>query len=139
MKITDHGQWEVYEPETAPAFLRAHKVMFCRRVSDKRDWYEFQHELGKDTIKMVVDADGTVQATQREASMLFPGGRLLLEVYEANIDHETLRQKVFNGTEFMPMRPPENIGKLQLLATLKEFGLDEEDLQQLRKAKEQRR
>jgi hypothetical protein len=132
MNITDHGTWEIYEPTKVPRDLVGHRVMFCRRVSDGKDWYEFQKEIQNNNIKITVDSDNTVQATHRDASMCFPAGMRLLEV-EADIDHETLRQKVFDGTRFLAARPPVDIAKITLLATLKQYGLEEGDLRRLAK------
>ena len=129
--IFDHGEWVIYTPETVPAELHALGIAFCRRTSDGVDWYEFQNELRNDNIKMTVDPDGTVQATSRDASMLFPARMRLLEV-ETDVDHETLRQHVYDGATFLPPRPPENMARTQALAVLRELGLEEDDLPHIR-------
>ena len=136
MKIIDHGEWTAYEPERLPPGLGGQRVMFARRVSDQRDWYDFQRELRNDNIKLTVSPEGTVQATYRDASMLFPAGMRVLEV-EADIDHETLRQKIYDGKIFLPPKDASEEAmqrmKAGLLLVLREFGLDEDQLRKLSK------
>jgi hypothetical protein len=132
MKIIDHGMWENYKPEHAPAELRSMNVSFCRRVSDGADWYEFQKQLRNDNIKMTVEPDGTVQATSRDASMLFPANMRVVEV-EADIDHETLRQCVYDGQTFLPpLQREDPLIKTQALAFMRALGIEEDDLPYLR-------
>jgi len=106
MRVVDHGEWEIYEPEVVPDFLRNQKVMFSRRASDGRDWYEFRKELTNPvSIKMTVMRD-TVMATTLDASEgLFPAGERLLEVFDAGHDHESFRQKRYDNGRFVDPDP----------------------------------
>jgi len=54
MRFIDHGNWVTYVPENHP--LLEYNVLFCRRISDGIDWYEFQRsELTHlDTIKLTL-------------------------------------------------------------------------------------
>lgn len=104
MKITDHGQWLLYEPDPHPFPHLAQRIMFCRREVDQRDWYLFQKELVNDNIKMTVKqipGGWVVHATERDPSLLFPAGMKLLEIDDAVGAHELYRQRVFNGREFL--------------------------------------
>ena len=99
--IIDHGEWAVYEPEINPFKNVQHRIMFCRRVSDGRDWYEFRKELENDNIKLTVDLhQSTVQTTSRDVSALFPAGARLLEMDAApDFDHAALRRRILRRQE----------------------------------------
>lgn len=122
MKITDHGEWVLYEPKVRPHAVRyvKQKIIFCQRVSDSVDWYEYQHEVKNDNIWMTVDKERTVQATARDVSMLFPADLKVLEVQD-DVDHESFRQKIFDGTKFLPARP-RSINRVEFLTALHNAG-----------------
>lgn len=121
MRIVDHGKWEIYEPERPPPELLGQRVMFCRRISDGKDWYQFQRELLNDNIKITVDSGNTVQATHRDVSMMFPAGMRLLEV-ESDVRHESLRQHIYDGNTFLPPRLRDT-DKVSFLIALHHAGL----------------
>ena len=119
MRIKDHGEWEHYVPREYPfAHISTHNILFCRRVSDKRDWYEFQRlELDIGTIKatlMKVDGDWTVQTTSRDPSFLFPVGMRLIEIDDTDeaVEHESLRRMRVNlkTQAFAPALPWPTVG-----------------------------
>lgn len=83
--IIDRGEWEPYRPtEVPPGFPAA--AMFCRRISDGVDWYEYLAtggELSADTVKMTgIETNGAlvIQAVATEADRLFPQNCRLIEV-----------------------------------------------------------
>jgi len=129
MNIKDHGDFVRYDPTEHP--LKLHKVQFCRRVSDGRDWYEILRELrGTDTVKMtVIDVDGdpVVMATSRDASMLFPAGCRLIEVSGVIEDHESFRNKHFDGKAFHEKKPKPPLPTI-IDILIEELGLDAEKL-----------
>jgi hypothetical protein len=95
MKIVNHGLWERYEPEVKPAWHPA-TVMYCRRVSDKIDWYDFHPTLNHDTVKATVDS-GLVRAASREADRLFPQQAHVIEIYD--IDNTDV-QRIYGNKPF---------------------------------------
>jgi len=69
-----HGEWERYTPNRLPRGVTPnHNVMFCRRVGDNVDWYDFINIMlfRKKSIKVTV-MDGEVKAANRDPSKLFP-------------------------------------------------------------------
>lgn len=131
MDIKNHGDFAPYEPPDHP--LKVHRVMFCKRISDGRDWYELVREL-RDTnsIKMTlkrVDGDLVVMATSHDASMLFPADGTLIEVSGATEDHESFRNKRFDGKTFQPWVPKRpQIEMIDVL--IEELGVDRAKLLQ---------
>jgi hypothetical protein len=99
MDIIDHGDWVSYRPESHP--LLRHNVLFCKRVSDGIDWYKFQRQddfLTSTTVKMTllkINDEWTVQATQRDGSMIWPLNNKLIEL-NIDGDHEVYRRRRFN-------------------------------------------
>jgi hypothetical protein len=140
MDIRDHGDFVHYDPPDHP--LKRHNVVFCKRISDGRDWYELARELRKtDTIKMTVknvDGDMVVVATAHDASMLFPIDCKLIEVSGVTEAHEEFRNKRFDGKSFQPWTqkhpPAEMIDVL-----IEELGLDRAKLLQKFKSRNRRR
>jgi len=104
MRIKDHGDWVSYEPsEKLFPNITTHNILYCQRVSDKRDWYDFQRNELRDigTIKatlMQIDGEWTVQTTARDPSFLFPAGLKLIEIDDTDgaVEHESLRRMRVN-------------------------------------------
>jgi hypothetical protein len=131
MDIIDHGEWVIYTPEKSnlPA-----TVMFCRRVADGKDWYEYLRTSFKpDTMKLTLkEYDGSliVQAAHRDPSNLFPAGTRLIEI-DAEGEPETFFQCRFDGnltglglgsgTLLPRMTTP--VTKLSFMLALHELGL----------------
>lgn len=120
MDIIDHGDWVPYKPDPWPAHLSNHRnVLFCRRVSDGIDWYVFQRKqlTNANTIKMTlikIMDHWWVQATYRDASMIFPQNNKLIEITSVMPeDFEQYRDKTFDLTtrEFKPRPPPPELPK----------------------------
>jgi hypothetical protein len=120
MHIIDHGEWETYKSSQHPRGLPGN-VLFCRRVSDKRDWYEFQSALKNDNIKLTVYRQ-VVMTTTHDASSLFPADMRVLEIVGFSDDHETLRQQRYDGKTFLPALPPP-VDKASFLIALHRAGL----------------
>jgi len=60
MAIKDHGLWEGYTPTEYPEGAPKGMV-FCRRVGDGVDWYDYiagEGNFAPDTVKFVVEVDG---------------------------------------------------------------------------------
>jgi len=135
MEIVDHGEWiHCDKPENYPVKLPA-SIVFSRRVSDGRDWYQFQRQelASPDTLKLLAmktdDGEWSVITTTYDASMLFPSaGMRLLEVRDPPADHESLRmQRIdFKAKKFAPPPPPPAT-LMQVL--IEELGLDADKLQ----------
>jgi len=131
MNIKDHGDWVRYEPKDNPlAHINTHTIMFCQRVSDKRDWYEYQQTQlkGSDTIKatlMQVEEEWTVQSTARDSSFLFPAGHKLIELDEPiSLDHETLRgMRVDLNKQALLKKLPWPVTRTAFLTVLDEAGM----------------
>lgn len=79
MAIIDHGQWQRYEPEVRPAHLPA-SIMFCRRIGDGVDWYEYQKSspFSEGSVFFVVH-QGRIKVATDDPSRLFPQGMHLFE------------------------------------------------------------
>lgn len=82
--VIDHGDWELYTPPCYPSHLPPN-ILFCRRVSDKRDWYDLVHSgyLDGDSVKMTVyklGDDWIVQAVNTDPQRLWPVSQKLLEL-----------------------------------------------------------
>lgn len=124
MKIIDHGDWARYEPDPYPFEGLKQRVLFCRRESDGRDWYDFQQkELKHDgTVKMTILLSvSVVMATERDPSLLFPANCKLIEVDGLAGEHETYRRMRFDGRGFLPLVLP--VSKTSLLVALHGAGL----------------
>ena len=132
MEIIDHGNWEPYVPENYPIRLPPN-VLYARRVEDGTDWYLFQRKelTGQDTIKLTAfqepDGDWVVQATETDASMLFPINMRLVELVGATEHHETFRQKVLDlkkrgGNAFAQARP-DPVMRFELLIAMHKAGV----------------
>ena len=128
MDIIDHGDWVAYTPDPWPKHLPSH-IIFARRVSDGRDWYEFQRKelTGTDTVKMTLrktDIGWAVLTTNLDGSALFPAGLRVIEVRGMVGDHESFRTKILDlakSTFAMPPEPPPSMLKLMM----EELGIDE--------------
>lgn len=83
MNIKDHGRWAAYRPDPRPEGLPA-SVLFARRESDGKDWYEYIREEGafqEGSIKLTVFDGDVVGAAVFEADRLWPGyGQRVLEI-----------------------------------------------------------
>jgi len=135
MNIKEHGAWAEYKPEIKPAHLLNHNVIFMRRESDGRDWYDYQRNVlvGLDTIKLTLwksENEWVVMSTTPDSSMLFPMNMRVLEI-DYRADHESLRQHRFDDATktFKPPLPPapsplERYGYL-LKAIMEELGWDD--------------
>jgi hypothetical protein len=129
MDFIDHGDWIHYTPDPWPAHLSAHRnIMFAKRVSDGRDWYDFQRSelTGLDTIKMTLlpmREHLIVQATYHDASYIFPAAHKLIEIASSE-DHESFRQKRFDlqRREFLPPLP-QSVMRLDLVRAMNRAGL----------------
>lgn len=133
MNIIDHGEWVSYKPEHSPfpSTIDGMTLLFCRRVSDGRDWYEFQRKelTGTDSIYMtMMPVDHVVRTTTHDASALFPAGMRVIEVTGATEDHESFRQKKFDpkAKKFATHVPLKPVTLVDLI--VKELGWDEETI-----------
>lgn len=92
LTVAELGEWAAYVPEPVPAAAPA-AALFCRRVADGVDWYDFARAKNPDgtyvnfaaaAVKMTVmniPARGwSVQAVTADHERLFPQGCLLLQV-----------------------------------------------------------
>lgn len=129
MNIIDHGEWVQYKPDPNPfPKIDGMSVLFCRRVSDGRDWYDFHRKelTSTDSIYMtMLKADHVVRVTTHDSTTLFPAGLWLIEVTGATEDHESFRQRLFDPKKklfsaYTPLRP---VTVLELI--VKELGWDE--------------
>ena len=131
MEFIDHGDWVPYVPDPWPPHLHLHhSVLFCKRVSDDRDWYDFQRKelKGQDTVKMTLlnlRGHWQVQASYHDASMIFPAAHKLIEI-KGNLReaHENFRRRRFDlqRGEFLSALP-HSVMRLDLLRTLFKEGL----------------
>jgi hypothetical protein len=116
MQYIDYGDWVAYKPTDHPVLvLGAMHVQFCRRVSDSRDWYEFQQsELLSDNVSIkltlfhTADDQWSVGSTATDASLLFPARCKLIEIASYDGAHEDLRGQFFDleTGEFTKPPPP---------------------------------
>jgi hypothetical protein len=130
MNFTDHGEWVRYEPTVKPPHLRMHhNIMYAQRVADGMDWYVYQRVtdlLTSSTVKItLMDVNGalTVQATQRDGSMIWPASQRLIEI-NWDGDHEVLRRNRFDlvsGEFAEPM--PDPVLRADLLIEMHHMGL----------------
>lgn len=102
LKIIDHGEWVQYTPDPYPfpPTMGGMTVMFSRRVSDGRDWYDLRKELTSQvsiwmTLTKIGD-DLIVMATTDDVSMLAPTNMQVIEVIGLTEHHESFRQKRFD-------------------------------------------
>lgn len=82
ISIINHGSWARYTPDALPegAPLGA---MFCKRVSDGVDWYDYIRNgavFAPGSIKATVDTNSVVQAVYRVADFLFPQDCVVIEI-----------------------------------------------------------
>ena len=124
MHIIDHGEWIGYEPARRPSGLTPN-VMFAQRVSDQRDWYEYQRtEFKPDTIKMTLSRVGgrwTVQATALRADRLFPANHRVVEIDEQG-DHERFRGRIFDPNSGAFSAPVLQVSRIGFLLALHRDG-----------------
>jgi hypothetical protein len=123
--IEDLGIWQPYTPDVispeaqAATAMGLGVVVFLRRESDGRDWYEFRDADGSFTEGGVLACAlfdpgtglETVDATQRDERMIFPAGQRLLEITGVPADDEK-PFKLFKGKVYDPatntiVDPPE--------------------------------
>jgi hypothetical protein len=141
MEIIDHGEWEEYDP--GAHWLKAHNVIFAKRVSDGVDWYVYQRQtdlLTSNTVKMTIrkfDDEWVVQATQIDGSMLWPIRCRLIEFPDLKndgIEHEKYRQNRFNFETRQFSEPPKmDMDRPLLHALATELGIDFDRLIQILK------
>ena len=99
MAIIDHGSWERYIPDPAPAGIPSN-VMFARRIGDNVDWYVYlkSKPFAGNSVVMTVEHTSTgedlVQAATRDPSMIFPQ---LMSVIEETEYSGTEPQKDLGG------------------------------------------
>jgi hypothetical protein len=124
-QIEDLGVWRPYKPDVIPEEAQAAsaaglgEVVFLRRESDGRDWYEFRDADGSFTEGGVLACAlydpgtglETVDATQRDERMVFPAGQRLLEILGVPAD-DAQPFKLFKGKVYDPAtntisEPPE--------------------------------
>jgi hypothetical protein len=130
MKFTDHGEWVRYEPTVKPPHLRMHhNIMYAKRVTDDVDWYTYQRStdlLTSATVKitlMDINGDLTVQATQRDGSMIWPASQRLIEI-DMDGDHEVLRRRRFDMVSGEFAEPaPAPVLRADLLIEMHHMGL----------------
>ena len=101
--VINHGEWKIYKPARPPKGA-AKNIMYAQRKKDKKDWYELMEDeasFEKDSLKITcwfVGDKWVVMAVNRDATMLFPGGAILLEVtgYEGKNPQEELGRRVYD-------------------------------------------
>lgn len=117
MNIKEHGQWEIYKPLELPIGMPP-SALFCRRVTDKIDWYEYtvahntsinkpadaQKVFGDTTVKMTVIWHPElemylVSSAVTNPIVLFPGNQQILEILDYT---GTDPAKDFNGKVYNP-------------------------------------
>jgi hypothetical protein len=113
LKIIDHGEWVHYTPDPYPfpPTMGGATIVFARRVSDGRDWYDLRKELtNPDSIWVALlkkDDDWSVLVTTDDVSTLYPANNKVLELTGLTENHETLRQQLFNPkTKTFAKQPP---------------------------------
>lgn len=132
MNIIDHGEWVQYKPDPNPfPLVDGMSVLFCRRISDGRDWYDFHRKelTSPHSIYMtLMKVDRVVRVTTRDATTLFPAGMQLIEVTGVTEDHELFRQKRFDPERraFETYDPPKIVTVLDLI--VKELGWDDKTI-----------
>jgi len=86
MKITDHGEWAIYTPDSPPEGMPPN-ALYARRASDGRDWYQYVSDGGSfrpGTLKVLAGWSTAyegyvVSSAVRDATTLFPSRHRLLE------------------------------------------------------------
>lgn len=138
MKIIEHGEWVKYTPDPYPfpPTMGGMTVIFAKRVSDGRDWYDLRKELtNPDSLWITltkIGNDSIVMVTTDDVSTLFPANMQVIEVIGFTGDHELLRQKKFDPkakstTPFLDYAPVRPVMLADILA--KELlGWDEETI-----------
>lgn len=101
MQIIERGAWESYKPAEIPEGL-PDGVLFCRRIEDGVDWYEFQKRPFGDNSIYLVLRDNVVQVATRELGRLFPVGSTLIELSDTNDDEATYVGKKYDAGTFSP-------------------------------------
>lgn len=103
MRIIDHGEWERYTP-LEPNPDAPPNTMYARRKKDGMDWYQFVHpgdHTNPGTVKLVCakeEGEWVVAVAVRDATMLFPANRLLLEIYDWKGDPAVLERQIYYPT-----------------------------------------
>lgn len=136
MDIIDHGEWVAYRPESHWLLQHNPKILFCKRVSDGVDWYEYRATAGiptSNTVKMTlmkIGDDWQVMTTERDGTIIWPESTKLIE-FKYDGEHETLRQKFFDLDARQFRDPPKiNTDRPLLRALAEELKLDVEQLTQ---------
>jgi len=113
MEVIDHGEWVSYNPEN-PIRIETGIIMYCRRVSDQKDWYEYLKEktFRQDSLKMTVmkmDEEVRISTAVQDASRLFPANQQVIEVIDAPNDAETYWGRLYDHSTktFVEKRKPE--------------------------------
>jgi hypothetical protein len=134
LEYIDHGDWVAYRPEKHWLFDHNPRVMFCKRVSDGVDWYDYRREVGIATsvsLKMTLkqfEGRWQVMTTNREGEMIWPENTKLIEFDYDGEDHERLWRKFFDlkTREFTDPEPMSERPFVEALA--KELGVDQDKL-----------
>ena len=126
LNIIDHGEWVQYTPDPYPfpPTMGGMTVMFARRVSDGRDWYDLRKELtNSNSIWMTltkIGDDSIVMATTDDVSTLCPATMQVIEVIGLTEPHESFRQKKFDpkakSMPFLYYTPPQPVELAEILA-----------------------
>ena len=99
MRIIDHGFWEPYQPLAVPSGFPGNAI-FLRRA-DGTDWYDYVFpgdKFAEGSIKMTI-LHGCVGAAVTDATMLFPAGASVLEIFDVEV---TDPQALFGGKVYDP-------------------------------------
>jgi hypothetical protein len=88
--IVSHGTWATYVPDPWPLGL-PNNIAFCQSDTDGTDWYQFQTSgVSQESVKMVCMKDTANQwrvvIATVDASRLFPENKLLIEVYDGDLN-----------------------------------------------------
>jgi len=146
MDFIDHGDWVAYKPENHPLrqHVNGHKLLFCKRVSDGVDWYDYRKEKRLDkpshSVKvtllhqynpLIKDHEWVVMTTEKdEPEFVWPEATRLIEI-EFDGDHEKLRQKRFDFRKREFYDPPPLPKRPMLSALADELEMTEDQLAQI--------
>lgn len=106
MKIKSHGEWVRYIPSSIPKEGVPDGVIWARRKSDDKDWYEYvrnKQNFGIKTVKFMAgpQSDGLIVGNAVfDQTMLFPAGCWVFEItdYVGTDPYGDFGNKIFDMT-----------------------------------------
>lgn len=104
MDIIEHGRWAAYVPDAVHP-LAPPNALYWRQEETGEDWYAYSRRVwnilgGMDatgTVKLVLDAAGTVLLANRDASRLMPPVGRVIELAGAGAEEPPLGATLVDG------------------------------------------